>query len=387
MNTITVLLYYLYKCIRRTTSYALCFTFLVSVSGCTSIVPQQAASKDERIAFFRTKADKVLQKIDGKHGPGLVVWVEVDGKVAYNKSAGFANKIKTLPIDENTVFKLASVSKPLTATVVLQLADAGLLNIEDPATKWLSDLPSDWSNMTVKDLLTHRSGIPDYIKRIDISKVHELDGLTNLQLLERWKNDPRLNFSPGTDVEYSNSNYVLLAEIVAKVCNTSFAKCLRQRMFTPLGMNHTRTESEAAISGETLALNYAENTLTNGITLFTEGPIGISSSVSDAAKWLQAYQAGKIISKETVDLMTTPASPIPVNESLERYGMGWFLPAVNSPQGSYAHSGQQDGYRTLIRANLMKNVNYIILSNGGDLLEPERNELWYWIQQSFEKFP
>lgn len=372
-------------CLKRFGVFLLKYLLLaILLAACSTIAPSQGASKDERIAFFRSKADKVMQRLEGKQEPGLIVWVEVEGQVIYNKSVGLANKNQKVPIDVNTVFKLASVSKPLTATAVLQLAEDGLLNIDDAAVKWLPELPVDWSTITVRNLLAHSSGVPDYIKRIDISKVHELDKLTNLQLLERWRANSHLNFKPGTDVEYSNSNYVLLAEIVAKVCNTSFAQCLRQRMFSPLSMTHTRMESEAAPVEEILALNYANTTLTDGINLLTEGPIGIYSSLADTVTWLHAYQAGKIVSYETIELMTMPASSKPLNNSGERYGLGWFLPAENTSVSAYAHSGRQDGYRTLIRANPKQHINCIIFDNGGDLLEQSKNELWYWVQQSFE---
>jgi CubicO group peptidase (beta-lactamase class C family) len=372
--------------VRCASGYALQFLLLLSLAACSTVSPAPGASNDERVAFIHAKADKVFQRIESKHGPGLVAWIELDGQAVYKNSAGLADKNRGLFIDDNTIFELASVSKPLTATTILLLAERGQLKIDDVAMKWLPELPPNWRSITIRNLLTHSSGIPDYIKRLEISKVHELDGLTNQNLLERWHTNLHLNFEPGTDVEYSNSNYVLLAEIISKVCNMSFGECMRQRMFDPLGMTHTRVASEM-VSDEPLALNYASTTLTHGINLLTEGPIGIFSSITDMATWLHAFQAGNIVSNETVALMTTPASTKPANESGEFYGMGWFLPSKNSPAGTYAHIGQKDGYRTLIKANPKRHLNFIIFDNGGDLLEQERNEIRYWFQQAFENYP
>ena len=356
----------------------------IGVSAQEPLVPK---NKNERIALFRESVDKILNQLDKKQGPGVAVWVEVDGEVVYSKWAGLAQREMRIPIDGNTTFELASASKPLTAALVLQLAESGQLQLDDAAIKWLPELPPVWGAITIRNLLNQTAGIPDYMSQINSTKLLGLDGLTNQQLLKRWETGSRLNFKPGTQVEYSNSNYVLLAEIASSACGTGFGQCLRQRIFEPLGMNGTRVESEESSQGEVLALNYALSKKTKGILLKTEGPTGIYSSLNDIALWLQAYQAGKIVSKAGTTLMTTPVLLSPVFDSGERYGMGWVLPPEDNKIGSYTHAGQKDGYRTLISANTTNYVNYIILSNGGDFVQPISTEIKYWIQEIFEAQP
>lgn len=367
-------------------SIAFClFSFLsIGVNAEESQVP---ANKNDRIALFRESVDKILNQLDRKQGPGMAVWVEVNGEVVYSKWAGLAQREKRIPIDGDTTFELASASKPLTAALVIQLAEAGLLQLDDAAIKWLPQLPPVWGTITIRNLLNQTAGIPDYMSQINSTKLLGLDGLTNKQLLQRWETGNRLNFNPGTQIEYSNSNYVLLAEIASSACGTGFGQCLRQRIFEPLGMTHTRVESEDSSRGEVLALNYALSKKTKGILLKTEGPTGIYSSLNDIALWLQAYQAVKIVSKAGTTLMTTPVLSSPVFESGERYGMGWVLPPEDKKIGSYTHAGQKDGYRTLISANTTDHVNYIILSNGGDFVQPISTEVQYWIQEIFEAAP
>ena len=348
---------------------------------------QVPANKNDRIALFRESVDKILNQLDRKQGPGMAVWVEVDGEVVYSKWAGLAQREKRIPIDGDTTFELASASKPLTAALVIQLAEAGLLQLDDAAIKWLPQLPPVWGTITIRNLLNQTAGIPDYMSQINSTKLLGLDGLTNKQLLQRWETGNRLNFNPGTQIEYSNSNYVLLAEIASSACGTGFGQCLRERIFEPLGMTQTRVESEDSSRGEVLALNYALSKKTKGILLKTEGPTGIYSSLNDIALWLQAYQAGKIVSKAGTTLMTTPVLSSPVFESGERYGMGWVLPPEDKKIGSYTHAGQKDGYRTLISANTTDHVNYIIFSNGGDFVQPISTEVQYWIQEIFEAAP
>ena len=367
-------------------SIAFCLLSVLS-SGVNAEEFQVPANKNDRIALFRESVDKILNQLDRKQGPGMAVWVEVDGEVVYSKWAGLAQREKRIPIDGDTTFELASASKPLTAALVIQLAEAGLLQLDDAAIKWLPQLPPVWGTITIRNLLNQTAGIPDYMSQINSTKLLGLDGLTNKQLLQRWETGNRLNFNPGTQIEYSNSNYVLLAEIASSACGTGFGQCLRQRIFEPLGMTHTRVESEDSSRGEVLALNYALSKKTKGILLKTEGPTGIYSSLNDIALWLQAYQAGKIVSKAGTTLMTTPVLSSPVFESGERYGMGWVLPPEDKKIGSYTHAGQKDGYRTLISANTTDHVNYIILSNGGDFVQPISTEVQYWIQEIFEAAP
>jgi len=376
------------RCVSVLSSKAIAICLLsvlsIRVNAEQSQVP---ANKNDRIALFRESVDKILNQLDRRQGPGIAVWVEVDGEVVYSKWAGLAQREKRIPIDGDTTFELASASKPLTAALVMQLAEDGLLHLDDPAIKWLPQLPTVWGAITVRNLLNQTAGIADYMSQINSTKLLGLDGLTNKQLLQRWATGSHLNFNPGTQVEYSNSNYVLLAEIASSACGTGFGRCLRQRIFGPLGMTNTRVESEDSSRDEVLALNYALSKKTKGILLKTEGPTGIYSSLNDIALWLQAYQAGRIVSKAGTTLMTTPVLSSPVFESGERYGMGWVLPPEDNKIGSYTHAGQKDGYRTLISGNTTDHVNYIILSNGGDFVQPISTEIKYWIQEIFEPPP
>jgi CubicO group peptidase (beta-lactamase class C family) len=342
-------------------------------------------TKHERVALFRETVDKILSQIDSKQGPGLAFWLEVDGEVVYSKGAGLAQKENLVPIDTDTTFELASASKPLTAVVAMHLVESGMLGLDDVATTWMPELPAHWSTITVRSLMTQTAGIPDYMSQINAAKLMGLDGLTNTQLLKKWDTLSALNFPPGTKVEYSNSNYVVLAEIVSKACGMSFGQCLRQRVFDPLGMTRTRVESDAPAKDEKLALNYALTRKTKGIRLLTEGPTGIYSSLNDMSVWLRAYQAGKIISKSGADLMAVPASANSLFDNGDRYGMGWVIPADFSEEGAYAHAGQKDGYRTLISGNPSRRINYIILSNGGDFLQMASTEIEYWVSEIFRK--
>ena len=148
--------------------------FSIGVNAEQSQVP---ANKNDRIAFFRESVDKILNELDRKKGPGMAVWVEVDGEVIYSKWAGLAQREKRIPIDGDTLFELASASKPLTAALVMLLAEAGLLQLDDAAVKWLPELPPLWQTITIRHLLNQTAGIPDYMSQINSTKLLGLDGL------------------------------------------------------------------------------------------------------------------------------------------------------------------------------------------------------------------
>ena len=209
--------------------------FIVSailLAACAQI-PHLPADAPEslRIATFRTMADRIMARGVNPEGPGLAVLVRINGRIVYEGAAGMADRIRGVQITGKTTFELASASKPLTASAVLKLVEAGSIHLDDSAKKWLPDLPHDWSEITVRDLLTHQSGIPDYMVGMAIRDAPRLlDGLTNEMLSARWRASPALLFTPGSRSQYSNSNFVLLAEIVAIASGRPFAQgdCMKQ---------------------------------------------------------------------------------------------------------------------------------------------------------------
>ena len=124
------------------------------------------------------------------------VSVNGDSLLSLSKTCPLA--VNHFAINGDTLFELASASKPLTAALVVQLAEDGLLQLDDAAVKWLPQLPPVWGAMTIRHLLNQTAGIPDYMSQINSTKLLGLDGLTNDKLFQRWTTSNRLNFVPGT---------------------------------------------------------------------------------------------------------------------------------------------------------------------------------------------
>ena len=282
------------------------------------------------------------------------------------------------------MFQLASVSKPITAIAVMRLADAGRLSLDDTARQWLPDLPASWSAITVRQLLAHRSGVPDYIANVPVAQVPRLDGLTNAGLLQRFAQDPRLDFLPGTAAAYSSSNYVLLAEIIARAAGQSYAEHLRATLFEPLGMRATYVAGAAVPAGISQALNFASLTTTWGIHLLTVGDMGIFSSVADMDLLLRAFRGGQLVSAATARAMTVAQSGQAVNPAGEFYGFGWLVPGNITQPAVYAHSGQKDGFRSLVRINQQQDLELVMLSNGGEASLRVMNAVRGVVQQAWE---
>ncbi len=178
--------------------------------------------------------DKYLDTNLDDNSPGMAILVIKDGEVTYKNAKGMANKHTGLFITSDTGFRLASVSKTFTAIAIMQLYEQQLLTVEESIITFLPELPSSWQGITIHHLLSHQSGIPDYLNDLGIDSWP--DGVTNKDVLEYFSANDSLEFVPGTKGEYSNTGYLLLAEIVSRVTGVRFAVYMENNLFHPLGM-------------------------------------------------------------------------------------------------------------------------------------------------------
>ncbi len=340
---------------------------LLLAAGCAQ-VPQLPpdAPLAQRVSVFAEQADRALAKGVDPHGPGLAVVVRADGRVIYRAGVGMADIAGGRAIDAATAFELASLSKPITAMAVLQLVDRGVLSLDDPVRKWIPELPSAWPAITLRQLLSQQSGIPDFMIRISARELAALDGQTNRGVIENLRGVPQLLFAPGTQSRYSNTNYVLLAETVARAADMPFARYVATRIFEPLHLRASFAQGGEKPDAVVQALDFGRTETTNGIRLQTVGPTGIWSSADDLSQLLQDLLAGRVLAPATVSAMISPQSGGAVFEDGERYGYGWALPAAGKPVDVFAHAGQKDGFRTIAFVDVARKLDYVILCNGGD---------------------
>jgi CubicO group peptidase (beta-lactamase class C family) len=336
---------------------------------------------------FTSASGQVVQNLDSLFNTlhkqanlSSVVLIAEDGKPIYQKAFGYADFNSKRPLDINTVFELASVSKQFTAMAIMQLHQNHKLNYEDDVVRYLPQLP--YKGITINHLLHHTSGLPEFLmwdsRLIDVTRInYNADILASL-----IKNAPPLNFTPGQKLSYSNTNYVLLALIVEKASGLTFDKYLDQHIFKPLGMANTRVYPQRAAKQK--MANYAlghvydagrnryvvsDSLVANRYQYYFDGvagPYGISSNTADMLKWDQALYTEKLVTKAEQELAYIPSKLTDGSTALMMgmpYGFGWLIPAAAEYGKRYFHTGGYPGYETIITRYPEKRKTIILLTN------------------------
>ena len=187
--------------------------------------------------------DYVRAVMEKKKIPGVSVAIVRDGKLAKAEGYGFANVELSVPASADTIYQSGSTGKQFTAAGILLLAEDGKLSLDDRLSKHFPDGPSAWHRITIRQLLTHTSGIKDYEGETDIDLRKDYD---EAALLEVMKGLP-IQFEPGTQWSYSNSGYSILGLLTSKLAGKHWSEFQAERLFGPLGMTTTRVISEKDI--------------------------------------------------------------------------------------------------------------------------------------------
>ena len=319
---------------------------------------------------FEEKIDSLFSTVPDFSGVALIA---EKGKPVYHKAFGYLNFETKAPMDTTSLFELASVSKQFTAMAIMMLKEEGKLNYDDLVEKYLPGLP--YKKITIRQLLTHTSGLPDYQaimdEHWDKSKV-----AGNADILEYLKKyHPDKQFEAGEKYEYSNTGYVLLGSIAEKASEKDFVAFCRERIFNPVEMTSTdiRSLQEKALI-ENFALGHiyvsekqryvrADSFPTSNYTIWLgnrKGPGRISSTSSDLLKWDRALYTENFIKKTTLN---EAFAPMKLNsDSLSNYGFGWEI--ETSKLGKVVrHSGDNPGYKTHVIRYIDADKTVILLCN------------------------
>ena len=327
--------------------------------------------------------DSVMNKHNAFSG---VVLVAEKGEPVYNKAFGFSDYANQKPLLVTDVFEMASVSKQFTAMIIMMLQDKGKLNYDDLVENYL-DIP--YKGITIRHLLTHTSGLPDYQdimdKHWDKSKVAGNPDI--LEYLNKYA-PPKL-FEPGTQYKYSNTGYVLLASIAEKSSGKDFIKLSRKWIFKPLKMKSSdiRTpRQKAATKNFTIGHLWNEGNQpykradadpSADYTIWLgnrKGPGRVSSTAEDLLKWDQALKTEKLIKQSVLYAAYQPMKLI--NGEHSSYGFGWMIDKVPKHGKTVRHTGDNPGYKTQIVRYLDAEKTIILLSNNAyPYLDKMINEL------------
>ncbi|HKV04107.1 MAG TPA: serine hydrolase [Candidatus Acidoferrales bacterium] len=228
--------------------------------------------------------------------------------IVLDKGYGFANLEWKVPNSPSTRFRLGSVTKQFTAACILLLEERGKLSVSDPVKKYMPDAPAAWEKITIFNLLTHTSGIPNFTGFPDYASTEPF-AATPAQLVARFRDKP-LDFQPGEKWSYSNSGYVLLGYLIEKISGQTYEKFVQENIFMPLGMKDSGYDSNSAViprraSGYSPGPHGPVNAGFINMTIpFSAG--GLYSTTGDLLLWEQGLFGGKLLSAASLAKMTTP---------------------------------------------------------------------------------
>jgi CubicO group peptidase (beta-lactamase class C family) len=316
-----------------------------------------APSPVEKVdAFVQTELAR--QKI-----PGMAVAVVQRGKVVLAKGYGFANVELGVPVSPETKFLSASVGKQFTAAAVMALVEDGKLSLDDSIVKFYPDAPWRWRGITVRHLLTHTSGIPDYdSSAFDYRKDYSEDDLARIAF------GMKLEFEPGTRWNYSNTGYALLGGVVRKATGRFYGDVLRERIFLPLGMKTARVNSESDLirnraAGYQLDKGELKNQEWVSPTLNTTADGSLSLSILDLVAWDAGIRTRGALRPESWNTIFAPVKL--ATGKTYPYGFGWFVDDFEG-QARQHHGGAWQGFKTYIARYLADDLTIMVLVNLAD---------------------
>ena len=303
--------------------------------------------------------DYIKSQMEQHRIPGVALTIIQNGQAIKTAAYGLANLELAVPVKPDTVFEIGSVTKQFTAAGILLLAQDGKLSADDKLAAHLANIPGPWTNVTIRHLLTHTSGIKSYTG---------LDGfqltkhLTQSQFIRAIVREP-MEFAPGESWKYSNTGFSLLGYIIENASGQNYWDFMSERIFQPLGMNATTTRLPGLVIPNR-ASGYEQ---TNQVHINRDYDLtevssagAIASTVGDLAKWNVALDGEMLLSAASKVQMWTPAK---LNDGkATKYGFGWFVEAVDGHR-NIGHGGSTSGFSATIQRFPDDKLAIIILTN------------------------
>jgi len=325
----------------------------------TPFIPaQNSASTPLMNDQITAKVDEYMNAVLRVDGFSGTILVARGGKPIVSKGYGMANIELNVPNSPESIFRLGSVTKQFTSMSIMMLQERGKLNVSDPICKYFTDCPDSWKPITIKNLLTHTSGITNYTGFKDFSTTTVLP-TTTAAMADRLKKEP-LEFTPGEKFAYSNSGYFLLGAIIEKASGKNYADFLQENIFTPLRMKETGYDDPLRIithraagyqkqAGKVINASYMDMTVP-----YAAG--SLYSTTGDLLIWDQALYTEKLVSKKSLDEIFTPW------KGDVGYGYGWGI-SKKFDRREISHGGGIYGFATQIARYPDDRVTVVVLSN------------------------
>ncbi|MEP6495839.1 MAG: serine hydrolase domain-containing protein [bacterium] len=308
-------------------------------------VHAQSSAADKAVLVTRIDS-LVTAYLADSHAPGASVAVIRARDTILVAGFGLADRAKNRPATPATIYDIGSITKQFTSAAIMRLVDRHQLSIDDDLAKYLPQIPLHGHRVTIRQLLTHTSGIRSYTE-VPAWQPHWAEDLRPDSIMGFVAKDT-FDFAPGTRYKYDNSGYVLLGMVIEKVSGTSYAKFLETEMFKPLGLTHTSycpshpTDPAFAAGYSKDSNNVKPATYLSLTQPFAAG--ALCSTVGDLAMWERALAGGKVVSPGSLALMSTAAT---LNNGQKiNYGFG-LVPGEMSGHAFINHSGGIPGFATM----------------------------------------
>jgi CubicO group peptidase (beta-lactamase class C family) len=303
----------------------------------------------------------VRSEMEKQHIPGLALLVSQNGQAIRAEGYGLANIELNVPVKPETIFQSGSVGKQFTATAVMMLVETGKIGLDDSLSKYFSQAPSWWQQVTVRELLSHTAGFTDYPKGFDYRKDYDED-----QLLEIVEKIPPA-YPPGTGWSYSNLGYMTLGILIHKVTGQYYGDFLQHHIFRPLQMSTTRIISEAdIISNRSAGYRLVKGELKNqewvSPSLNTTADGSLYFSILDLEKWDAALYTERLLKKSSLTQMWTATMLRGGKPNSGHYGFGWFVDEQDGHR-VIEHEGQWQGFETQISRYVDDRLTVVVLTN------------------------
>lgn len=322
-------------------------------------VTTKLSSEQKMIAY---KLDTMFNRLNRNGAFNGSILVARSGTILYQKTIGYCNRENSCMLSDSSMFQLASVSKVITATAVLMLYERELLDIEKPFSFYFPDFP--YTDVTVKQLLSHRSGIPNYIYVLNSELYQPGYKMSNSDMYSYLKvKNAKPYLKPGKCFNYCNTNYALLALLVEKISGKPFSLFLKQELFDPLGMKHTATIRDIDLDDPnvTKAYDLKWKPVDFDASDYVLGDKSVYSTAYDLFLFSEALYQNKVIRPETQKMAYTAYSR---EKKLSNYGFGWRIKNFNDTlEKEVFHNGWWHGYRSSFHRRLKDTLTVIILSN------------------------
>ncbi len=307
--------------------------------------------------------DKIFAEFDRPDVPGLALMSIENGKPCLVRTYGLANLATRVPSAPNTNFRLASLTKSFTAMAVMMLMENGLVSLDDKLPRFFPGFPAYGREITVRQLLTHTSGLLDYE---DLIPPGATAPLRDQDVLEILRQQDKNKFPPGTRFHYSNGGYALLALIVEAVSQQTFAEFLRTKIFLPLEMNGTLAYESGRSEVPHRALGYSKKgekfeQTDQSLTSSVLGDGGIYSSILDLQKWDDALYEENLVSRSLLQQAFTAHSATSDMRG-NGYGFGWYVDQRGGEEHIW-HYGSTCGFSSSFHRFPERKCSVILLAN------------------------